>query len=99
VEAPLLLGVCAIPEKSWVRRDGRYYGDVDAAIVMDHIILAATGQGLGTCWVAAFKADAAKEVLELDESMELIALTPIGYASTTPPERKRKPLEELVIYK
>jgi len=99
VEAPYIIGVCALPEKSWVRRDGRYYGDVDAAIVMDHIILAATSVGLGSCWVAAFKADAAKEVLELDDTMELIALTPIGYANTEAPERKRKPLEELVLYK
>ena len=99
VEAPLLLGVCAVPEKGWVRRDGKYYGDVDAAIVMDHIILTATSLGLGTCWVAAFKPDAAKEVLELDETLELIALTPIGYASAKPPKRSRKPLEELVIYK
>ena len=99
MEAPLLLGICAVTEKAWVRRDGRYYGDVDAAIVMEHIILTATSLGLGTCWVAAFKLDAAKEVLELDETLDLIAFTPIGYASTTPPERSRKSLSELVIYK
>ncbi|MCL6458016.1 MAG: nitroreductase family protein [Gorillibacterium sp.] len=99
VEAPLLLGICIVKEKGWVRRDGRYYGDVDAAIVMDHIILTATSLGLGTCWVAAFKLDVAKAVLELDDTLDLIAFTPIGYARTLPPERTRKPLTELVIYK
>jgi nitroreductase len=98
-EAPLLIGVCSIPDKCWVRIDEKSYADVDAAIVMDHIILAATALDLGTCWVGGFDLKAAREVLELDETMEPIAFTPLGYAQERAFKKIRKPLEEIVIYK
>lgn len=101
VAPPYILCICTLTEKCWVRRrDGKSYGDVDSAIVMDHIILAAAEQGLGTCWIGAFDAEAAKRILELDASMEPVAFTPLGYAKdeyTT--SKTRKPLEELVVYK
>ncbi len=99
VEAPYVLCVCSIPEKCWVRSDKKNYSDVDAAIVMDHIILAATDQGLGTCWIGAFDPQAAKEVLALDDTLEPVAFTPIGYARETAFKKVRKSIEDLVIYK
>ena len=45
--APLVIGVCAVPGEAWVRRDGVNYAFVDAAIVMDHLVLAATDRGAG----------------------------------------------------
>lgn len=99
VEAPYILGVCAIPKECWVRRDQKNYSDVDAAIVMDHIILAATDQGLGTCWIGAFDSEAAKKVFSLEDGLEPIAFTPIGYAKQITVQKNRKSLEELVIYK
>jgi len=96
---PYILCVCAVRDKCWVRRDQKYYGDVDAAIVMDHMILAATSLGLGTCWVAAFDPKAAKEVLKLDDNLEPVAFTPLGYEKENAYRKIRKPIEELVIYK
>ena len=46
VQAPLVIGICALTDSCWVRGDGKSYCDVDAAIVMDHLILAAADQGL-----------------------------------------------------
>jgi len=97
VEAPLVIGVCCLPAEAWVRRDGKSYGDVDAAIVMDHLVLAATAEGLGTCWVANFDPAAAREILALPAGVEPIAFSPLGYAADQPPERKRKPLTELLL--
>jgi nitroreductase len=96
VGAPLLLGVCCLPAEAWVRRDGKSYADVDAAIVMDHMILAATSEGLGTCWVGAFDPAVAREVLALPAGVEPIAFSPLGYPADQAPEKKRKPLAELV---
>jgi nitroreductase len=98
-EAPYVLCVCSIPEKSWVRQDHKNYGYVDAAIVMDHIIYAATALGLGTCWIGAFDVDAAKRVLGLEDGLEPVAFTPIGYAQHKDSKRVRKPIDELVIYR
>jgi nitroreductase len=95
--APIALLVCALPGSAWSRRDGKNYADVDAAIVMDHIVLAATALGLGTCWVGAFDPAAAREVLGLEPGWEPLAFTPLGYARESPAARPRKGLEELVV--
>ena len=97
--APVILGVCSVPGEAWTRRayDGRSYADVDAAIVMDHLVLAATELGLGTCWVAAFDPAVARELLELPDGVEPLLFTPLGFPADEPPRAKvRRPLEELV---
>lgn len=98
LEAPYVLAVCSIPEESWVRADGKPYSNVDAAIVMDHIILAATALGLGTCWIGAFDPQAAREAFHLDEKMEPVVLTPLGYPAETRINRKKKPVGDLVTF-
>jgi nitroreductase len=97
--APYVLGVCAIPEKGWVRgQDRKSYAEVDAAIVMDHVILAATALGLGTCWIGAFDPRAAREVLALADAWEPVVFTPLGYPGDTKGDRSRKTLTDLVVY-
>jgi nitroreductase len=96
VQAPLVLGICALNDSCWVRGDGKSYGEVDAAIVMDHLILAAADQGLGTCWIGAFDASAAREILNLPESAAPVAFTPLGYPADRPGAKKRRCVDELV---
>lgn len=99
VTAPLVLCVCGVEAEAWVRNhDGKSYMDVDAAIVMDHIVLAATALGLGTCWIGAFDPDAAREVFNLPHGVEPIVMTPLGYPDDAPRPKRRKTLEELVKY-
>lgn len=96
MQAPLLVAICTVPGEAWVRRDGRNYGDVDATIGMDHLILAAADLGLGTCWVAAFDPEAARRALGPMENMEPLALTPLGYPAGGP---AREALGGLVVYR
>jgi len=99
VQAPLILCACGLPAQGWVRSlDKRRYLDVDVAIVMDHLILAAAELGLGTCWIAAFNAKAAREILKLPEEIEPLIFTPLGYPDDRPGTKERKPLSELVRY-
>ena len=99
VQAPLILCAVGLPRESWVRSgDQRRYLDVDVAIVMDHLILEATNQGLGTCWIAAFNAKAAREVLSLPDEVEPLIFTPLGYPADAHGPKDRKPLESLVRY-
>jgi len=95
-EGPLVICACAVPAEAWTRRDGRNYAWVDATIAMDHLVLAATHEGLGTCWVAAFDPDAAREVPGLPEGTESVAFTPLGYPADRPGGKSRKPINELV---
>lgn len=96
--APLILCACAVPSQGWVREDGTNYSEVDVAIVMDHMILAATDLGLGTCWIASFDVLAAREVLGLPEDVKPIAFTPLGHPVGRPNLKKRRPLTDLVRY-
>jgi nitroreductase len=68
------------------------------AIAMDHLILAAANVGLGTCWVAAFDVDAARDVLNLPDDVEPVVFTPLGYPADQPGPKERKPLSLLVRY-
>jgi nitroreductase len=95
-QAPLVVGICAVPAEGWSRRDGKNYADVDATIAFDHLILAAHDLGLGTCWIAAFDPAAAREVLGLNEGEEPLAFTPLGYPADEGRPKKRRPLGELV---
>ena len=94
--APVIVCACALPDDAWKRNDGKGYVDVDVAIAMDHLILAASAEGLGTCWIAAFKAEVVREVLNIPDNMEPLVLTPLGYPETIPEPTFRKPLEEMV---
>ena len=97
-QAPLIVVACGIPSQAWVRHDKANYGVVDVAIVMDHLILAAADQGLGTCWVGAFEPQAARQVLGIPEDVDPIVMTPLGYPADQPGPKVRKPLDELVRY-
>jgi nitroreductase len=96
--APLVLAMIAVPAEAWRRTDGKPYDEVDATIAMDHVVLAATALGLGTCWIAAFDPVAARDVLGLPDDVEPIAFTPLGYAADVPGLKKRRPLDEIVKY-
>jgi nitroreductase len=97
-KAPLVICACSLPAQAWVRTDNKNYHEVDVAIAMDHLILAATDLGLGTCWIAAFDAVAAKEVLRLPDGVVPMLFTPLGYPADQPGEKKRKALAELIRY-
>ncbi len=94
--APVIICACTLPDKAWKRNDGKAYVDVDVAIAMDHLILAATAEGLGTCWIAAFKPGIVKEVLNIPDDLEPLILTPLGYPESIPEPTYRKPLNEIV---
>jgi nitroreductase len=97
-KAPLVICACAVQNQAWTRMDNKNYSEVDVTIAMDHLILAATDLGLGTCWIAAFDPNAAREVLRLPEGVEPVAFTPLGYPADRPGAKKRKELSEMVKY-
>ena len=99
VQAPIVIGVCAISSLAWVRENDRFNARmIDAAIVADHLILEATNQGLGTCWVAAFNVKAARSIMGLPDEAEPVIFTLLGYPADQPGPKIRKPLSELVRY-
>lgn len=96
--APCIIVACADHQESWHRKmDGKDHADVDVAIAVEHLCLAAAEQGLGTCWVCNFDVTHCREVMELPDDWEPIALIPVGYAvEENVPEKRRKTLNEII---
>ena len=97
-QAPLYIVVCGDKSQSWTRKkDSHDHADIDAAIAAEHICLAATEVGLGSCWVCNFRPAIVSEVLGIDgETVYPVAIIPIGYAADAPTEKKRKSLDEIL---
>lgn len=100
VQAPVLIVAVGLHEEAWHRpSDGKDHTDIDLAIAIEHICLAAADAGLGSCWVCSFDVEATRQVLGLPENEEPIALIPIGYpADSAIPEKKRKDMCDIVTF-
>ena len=101
--APLAVVVCADRSRAWKRPfDGKQTTDIDASILTDHMMLAASALGLGSVWICYFQPEAVKAALGLPEHLEPVNILAVGYADGAPasPERwrtERIPLDELVL--
>lgn len=93
--APVLVVACADPAKSGSKGDQSYYL-LDIGIAMEHLILAATEQGLGTCWIGWFDERKARAALGVPDTIRVVAMTPLGYPDESPEPRPRKTLGEIV---
>ncbi|MCL6480032.1 MAG: nitroreductase family protein [Peptococcaceae bacterium] len=92
--APVMIVLCADPQASGQMGDRGYYL-VDAGIAMEHLMLAARAEGLGTCWLGEFDESAAKTALGVPEGWRVVGLTPLGYPDQDPKPRPRKTMEEI----
>jgi len=46
---------------------------------MENLVLAATGEGLGTCWIGKFNEKAIREMLKIPSRFRVVALLALGY--------------------
>jgi len=69
----------------------------NVAIAIEHIVLRAQDFDLGTCWMRLMDEQAIRRLFNWDENMYPVALLPIGYPMESPPPRKRRSLEEIII--
>ncbi|MBI5722670.1 MAG: nitroreductase family protein [Planctomycetes bacterium] len=71
---------------------------VDCAIAIDHMVLAATAEGLGACWIGHFKQDACRELLGIPQSVKIVEMFVLGYPAEGPRPKSRKPLDQVVCH-
>lgn len=98
-EAPVLIVACAKEDEAYEDMGGYMNSyPVDIAIALEHLILAATEKGLGTCWIGAFKEKLVKDLLDVPDNVRVVAITPVGYPAIEGRIRGRKPISEIVCY-
>lgn len=96
-EAPATILCCINHDREWVRPyDDKRHGNIDIAIAVEHICLAATEQGLGTCWICHFDAALCKEKFNLPDNLEPAVMIPIGYPKGNIAPKKRTTIENIV---
>lgn len=98
-EAPVVIVACGY-EKYAYKKMGGYWNSlpVDIGIALEHLVLAAEAEGLGTCWIGAFHEDDVREILKVPEEVKIVALTPLGFPDAEKKHTGRKELEEIVMY-
>lgn len=98
IQAPVAIVVCTDLDRalaSYGRRGENLYCIQDTAAAVEHILLGATAQGLGSCWVGAFNEDEVTKSLKLPPRLRPVAIIPIGRAAEPLSHRQRRSLSEV----
>jgi nitroreductase len=100
-DAPIIVVACGLPRQAYKSMGGSGNSvDIDVAIALDHLTLAAVADGLGTCWIGAFAEGRIKSLLGIPRSAKVVAMTPLGYPASPElirplAESARKPAAEV----
>ncbi len=98
-EAPVTIVACGYESRAY-KKMGGYWNSlpVDIGISLEHLMLAAEVEGLGTCWIGAFNEEEVRNLLDVPKEVKIVALTPIGYPDCKKRFNSRKNLSEIVMY-
>jgi len=100
-DAPVIAVACGLPQQAYKHMAGHTNSvEIDVAIALDHLALAAVEEGLGTCWIGAFDDSRIRQLLGIPQAAKVVALTPLGYPTSpdlnTPlDDARRKPPSEV----
>lgn len=96
-DAPVVIVGCGDRKAS-----PRWYA-VDTTIALQNMVLTATGEGLGTCWIGSFDEGLVRKLLKIPEHLEIVSLLAVGFprkkidlAGVLIRSRNRRPTEEIV---
>lgn len=75
------------------------YTSIDIGIASEHICLAATELGLGTCMMGWFKEKEIKKLLNINKNKEIHLVISLGYYDEQETRNKvRKPIDEILFF-
>ena len=91
--APIIIAICA--DRSVFTHQlaplisGVNYHLLDIGIAGEHLALAATAQGLATCWIGWFKEKQVKKILQIPARIQVLSLMTLGHPAEPPEPRSR----------
>lgn len=94
---PIFLVACGLHSNAWHRADGKDHTDIDVAIAVEHLCLAATAAGLGSCWICNFDRPTLARAINAPHDVEPIAIIPLGYPDIDCPPKNRKSIDEITL--
>jgi len=97
-KAPLVIvGCCDLEKISWYGERGKnLYTICDVSAAIENLMLVATSEELGTCWVGAFDEKEVSKILNLPKNERPIVIVPVGFPKEIPPSPEREPKENLI---
>ncbi len=109
LSAPLFI-VCVADIRSRIKEEEDLYIDEessifevkqiirDTTISVQHMVLEAEDNGLGTCWVAWFKQAELRPLLGIPNDKFVVGIITVGYPDEQPNPRPRKNMDDIVHY-
>jgi nitroreductase len=94
-EAPAIIVALGNVDTCWKRPEGTPIIDIDMGIAMEHVVLAATAEGLGTCWICAYNGAEMDKAMNIMKPWSVLAVSPLGYPDTLPERKEHKPKDEI----
>jgi nitroreductase len=97
-EAPVVVVPCIEADRSRGRYGirGDRYGSIDVSFASMLLLLAVVEEGLGACFVGAFRDEEVARILALPASVQPLAVIPIGVPAERPPRLRRRPRRETI---
>lgn len=94
-EAPAIAVIMGNDKQCWQRFEGDPIVQVDVGIAMEHLVLAATAEGLATCWICAYEIEKMNATLDVKDSWNVLAISPLGYSDATPKDVPHKDINKI----
>jgi nitroreductase len=93
-QAPVIIVACS--NNPYIMGCGQRIAPIDVAIAMEHLVLAATAKGLGTCWLGAFNPHKVRQILGIPSHIEVVNLLALGRPAKTAKSPDRLPIDHIV---
>jgi len=100
-EAPVVIVACRNMERNAGKYGGRgrdFYNLIDTSFASLMILLAAHNEGLGACFVGAYRDEEVSRILGLPDHARPVGIMPIGGPAEAVTVTERMPLAEVVHY-
>lgn len=98
-EAPIVVVALALLDQSDSLIGGYMNSHpVDLAFAIDHLMLVAASQGLGTCYVSSFDEGRVRGLLAAPPDVKVVGIIPLGYPAEVPDPPGSKNFSEILSY-
>jgi nitroreductase len=78
---------------------------IDVSIALQQMVIVATAEGLGTCWIGSFSEEEVRKAANIPQDYSVVAMLTLGYPKDKTDlsvkidrSKSRKPLEKIVSY-